>query len=180
MSTARVIDCVALANLRQALHDVSEDTTICIVQSVSSFLAAAPDTGSIFGTIDPILADFSREVKDLCSRRQALVVLVAPPMFRIQPAWYRQHLPQIAQQFSTVLSASPPKNLHLLSSAVTQSLGADGVHLDPVAGLHYVLHLFDDAERVVKESTTKGEYASYFILFWLTLLVHHFGALYFD
>ena len=85
-------------------------------------------------------------------------------MFRTSPVWYRQGLPQIAHQFSSVMSTTRPRNLHLLASAVTQTLVADGVHLDPVAGLHYVLHLFDDAQHVISAIGPKGTFCNPFFL----------------
>ena len=42
MSTAKVVDCDAAVNLVPALASVSEDTTVCIVQCITSFLVSAP------------------------------------------------------------------------------------------------------------------------------------------
>ena len=72
-------------------------------------------------------------------------VLVAPPLFRSRPSWYQTHLSQIATRFSATLSANRRENLHLLPSFASQDLFPDGVFLTPVAGLHYVIHLFDQS-----------------------------------
>ena len=156
MTTARVIDCLALATLAQALRDVSADTTVLLVQCITSILVSSPDAGSVFGTIDPVLGEFNTLVRGYASSHQAVQVLVAPPMYRPNPVWYRRHLPQVAQQFSHVLSAMKPKNLHLMNSSVIQELCPDGIHLTPVAGLHYLLHLFDDAHRILTSVNSKG------------------------
>ena len=104
----------------------------CLVQSVMSFLASADDTGAIFESM----------LREYCGQRSWIQVVVAPPMYCTTPVWYRRSLPLIALQFSAIVSLGWPRNLHLLTSPVSQELASDRVHLDPVSGLHYVLHLF--------------------------------------
>ena len=160
MATATIIDCAALDSLAQALREVSAETTVCIVQSITSFLVSADGagTGTIFGAIDPVFEQFNTLVRSFAASRGTLQVLVAPPMYRPNPVWYRRHLPEIGQQFSTLLSANRPKNFHLMSSSVVQDLCPDGVSLTPVAGLHYLLHLFDDASRIINSLSAKGKF----------------------
>ena len=79
-------------------------------------------------------------------------VLVAPPLYRHQPMWYQKGLAQVAACFSTSLSTDQPPNLHLMPSFVSQDLMPDGGFLTPVSGLHYTLHLFDQAEVVLLAS----------------------------
>ena len=157
MTTARVIDCSDLASFAQALQQVSQDTTVCLVQCLTSFLVAANDAGTIFGTVDPVIGEFSNQLRGFSASRGNLQVLVAPPMYRPFPVWYRNHLPEVAQQFSSLMSANRSRNLHLLTSSVVQDLLPDGLHLTPVAGLHYLLHLFDDAHRILTSLTSKGK-----------------------
>ena len=80
-------------------------------------------------------------------------VLVAPPLFRHQPTWYSKGLTQVASRFSAVFSTNAPPNLHLLPSFSCQDLEADGKHLTPVSGLHYILHLCDQTEAVLTRAT---------------------------
>ena len=47
------------------------------------------------------------------------------------------------------MTANQPENLYLLPSFISQDLSPDGVHLSAVSGLHYVIHLFDQAEAVL-------------------------------
>ena len=156
MSNAKVIDCLALSTVRSSLLEVPEAANVCIFQSVSAILASSADTGSIFGTIDPVLTELASVLREFCEARSSIQILVAPPMFRLTPVWYHRHLPEISHQFSTAMTSNRPRNLHLLSSPVCQDLCDDGIFLNPVAGLHYLLHLFDDAQRVVDASAAKG------------------------
>ena len=159
MATAKVVDCKDLSAMAQCLRDISSDTTVCLVQSITSFLVSTTFAGTVFGTIDPILTEFAQQLQGFCSTRPSLQVLVAPPMYQFVPFWYRRHLPEVSQQFSAILSGQPARNLHLLSSPISQDLCEDGIHLTPVAGLHYLLNLFDDAKRVLSSIHAKG-YAS--------------------
>ena len=84
-------------------------------------------------------------------------VFVAPPLYRPKPHWYHQGLVQIASRFSAVFSTNAPRNLKLLPSFSCQDLMPDGRHLTPVAGLHYVLHLFDQSEQLLSRSTATAD-----------------------
>ena len=70
-------------------------------------------------------------------------------MYRSKPFWYSQQLPEVATQFSGCFSSGRPPNLHILPSFINQDFLHDGVSLTPVAGLHFVLHLFDQSEAVL-------------------------------
>ena len=173
MGSAQVIDCSSLDGLAQALREVRGDVTVCIIQSITSFLVAAVDTGSIFGSIDPVLAEFNTTLRSFAAAKNSVQLLVAPPTFRPQPHWYREHLAEVAHQFSSVLSDRRPRNLHLMTSSVVQDLCPDGVHLTPVAGLHYLLHLFDDGQRIIESLTAKGELdPNYFIVVYVSAWLH--------
>ena len=74
MKNSQVIDCAALASLDAALESVRPESTVCIVATISEFLVAAGDCGTIFSTIDPILATFAQKLHDFCGRRQTLKV----------------------------------------------------------------------------------------------------------
>ena len=55
----------------------------------------------------------------------------------------------MASIFSSAMSTDQPANLHLMQSFICQDVMPDGCFLTPVSGLHYVLHLFDQAEVVL-------------------------------
>ena len=77
-------------------------------------------------------------------------------MFRQQPFWYQRGLTQIATRFSSIF-ASSPQNLRLLPSFPCQDLLPDGRYLTPVAGLHFVLHLFDQTDLLLQSLATSGD-----------------------
>ena len=81
-------------------------------------------------------------------------MVVAPPLYRHRPAWYQTDLAQIALRFSELLSTGHPPNLSLLPSFLSQDLGPNGVHLTPVSGLHYVIHLFDHTMALLEDRTS--------------------------
>ena len=84
-------------------------------------------------------------------------VLVAPPLFRIRPAWYQRELAQIASRFSSTFSTNLAHNLLLLPSFISQDLMPDCIHLTPVSGLHFVLHLFDQTETLLSLEPASSE-----------------------
>ena len=84
-------------------------------------------------------------------------VVIAPPLYRHRPLWYQKDLAQVASRFSSALSADRPPNLHILPSFMSQDLLPDGVHLTPVSGLHYVLHVFDQTEAVLALVTQNSD-----------------------
>ena len=85
-----------------------------------------------------------------CASRASTLVVIAPPMFRVLPHWYKVGLPEILIEFSSVMSASLPSNLRLINSFATPEFKQDGVHLTDYSGLRYVVHLFDAARAITK------------------------------
>ena len=77
---------------------------------------------------------------------------MAPPLYRPKPLWYQRSLTQVAERFSAVLMTDPPPNFRLLPSFTHQEFDAEGIFLNPVSGLHYVLNLFDSADAVLKSA----------------------------
>ena len=63
----------------------------------------------------------------------------------------------MANRFSSVFSANKPPNLFLLPAFTSQELLPDGVFLNPVSGLHYSLHLFDQAEIAISTVQASSE-----------------------
>ena len=45
-----------------------------------------------------------------------VLVLVAPPLYRLKPEWYHDHLPEILLQFSKFMSPLQKEGVHLLPS----------------------------------------------------------------
>ena len=78
------------------------------------------------------------------------VFIVMPPMYRTTPLWYLDGLNDILLKFSSVMNIDRPKNLLLASSFPSSVLEVDGVHLTPYSGYEFILHLFDEAARLIK------------------------------
>ena len=150
MKSAQVIACDNLLSLDQALFEVRAESTVCIISAITNMLLEADDTGTVASSIESVITNFKSKIIALCSLRTALQVVVAPPLFRIRPVWYQKNLPQISGLFSTVMSNDVPPNLHLLASFCSQDLLPDGIYLSPVSGLHFVLHLFDQTENILR------------------------------
>ena len=112
---------------------------------MTELLLATDERSSVYATIDPVLTSIKERLVELCTSRPSLQVTIAPPLFRSRPSWYHQNMSWVATQFSSCFSSDRPPNLHLLPSHINQELGPDGVLLTPVAGLHYILHLFDQS-----------------------------------
>ena len=76
MKNSQVIDCSVLASFDAALGSVRSESSVCIVASITEFLVASGDCGTIFSTIDPILATFVQKLHDFCGRHPALKVIM--------------------------------------------------------------------------------------------------------
>jgi len=77
-------------------------------------------------------------------------------MFRLTPLWYKDGLAEIVQKFSSEM-ASRRSNVLMMPSFPSPVLEADGVHLTPLAGMEFVLHLFDAAREVISRSDLDSE-----------------------
>ena len=74
MKTAQVIDCSLMTSFTVALAQVRAESTACIVSNLTEMLMIAGDCGTIFSTIDPILAEFSQKLSVFCTSRPDLKV----------------------------------------------------------------------------------------------------------
>ena len=74
MKTAQVIDCSLMTSFTVALAQVRAESTACIVSNLTEMLVIAGDCGTIFSTIDPILAEFSQKLSVFCTSRPDLKV----------------------------------------------------------------------------------------------------------
>ena len=121
------------------------ESTAVIFAGITELLVNSESRSTVTASIDPVFNHLKAELTTLCSSRSGINVFVSAPLFRVRPAWYQQHLPMIASQWSSAMTNGKPPNLHLLPCPVNQELSPDGVNLTPVAGLHYVIHLFDQS-----------------------------------
>jgi len=150
MKTAQYLDVSQLSSISTVFSNVRVESNVCIFACFTEFLSSADFAGTILGSIDPVLETLQSEIRAFCDSRSDLVLILSPPLYLSKPSWYRTGLPEIAARFSSCFSNDPPSNLHLLAGFSSQDLLPDGVHLTPVSGLHYLLHLFDESEVIMK------------------------------
>ena len=157
MSDCQLIDCPPLSGLEEAFTSVRAESTVCVFQAMTQLLLHAADVGTFQSTIEALLHEVSTKIAVWCHARPALTVMVAPPMYRAWPLWYRHHLPEVSAFFSTAFGKLKSPNLVLLPSFFNQDVMPDGVHLTPVAGLHYLLHIFDESEKAIRDRALSHE-----------------------
>ena len=74
MKTAQLIDCVHLANLDKALQEVRAESSVLIIASMTEFIVSSGDCGTIFSSVDPVLADVATKLSGFCAFRPTLQV----------------------------------------------------------------------------------------------------------
>ena len=149
MANCQMIDCPELNNLEGALASIRDNSTVCVFSAISELLVHCEDRGTVQSSVEHVMTSLAGKLGILCQARSGLTVMLAPPMYRTTPLWYRQHLPELANVFSTTFSRDKPPNLVMLPSFINQDLLEDGFHLNPVTGLYYLLHLFDESEKLL-------------------------------
>ena len=167
MAGCQVIPCTKISILSEALKSVRKESNACILSCISNFLTASDDAGSsVAFRVEPIMTEFLSAINDSAQNNPDRFYLVAPPMYRRTPLWYRDGISEILTKFSTVMKAREP-NVHLMSSFSTPELVDDGVHLTPYSGMEFVLHLFRGSESLIEslglsltEVASKGQEVS--------------------
>ena len=157
LKSCQVLSCGHLESFASALGKVRSESTACIISCISNFISDAEGPTSLFHRIDPVLQDVKAALLDACAANPARRYLVAPPMYRTHPLWYREGLPEILTSFSLIMSHERPENLHLLPSFSTPEFDQGGVHLTPYSGLEFVLSLVDGAQELIDGLPTATE-----------------------
>lgn len=75
MGNAQVLECLSMATIDQALNDVRPESEALIIACITEFLLCGGDCGTIYSSIDPVLAAFSTKIKGFCAFRPQLQVL---------------------------------------------------------------------------------------------------------
>ena len=156
MQKAQLITCPSMRDLSAAVDQVRSESNVFIYAAITDHLLAAPEGPTIYSTIDPVFCEIREILYKLCASRPDLQVLISPPLYRSRPYWFRQQLPEVAAQMSKIFAESRPPNFHLLPSFINQD-SADGINLTPVAGLHYVIYLFDKSAAVLADAESVAE-----------------------
>ena len=157
LKSCQVLSCGHPEGFAAALGKVRSESTACIVSCISNFVADADGPTSVSHRVDPVLQDVRAALLDACSANPGKRYLVAPPMYRTHPLWYREGMPEILTTFSLIMSNERPENLHLLPSFATPEYDQGGVHLTPYSGLEFVLGLVDGAQELIDGLPTAPE-----------------------
>ena len=125
MAGCQVIPCTKISILSEALKSVRKESNACILSCISNFLTASDDAGSsVAFRVEPIMTEFLSAINDSAQNNPDRFYLVAPPMYRRSPLWYRDGISEILTKFSTVMKARD-RNVHLMSSFSTPELVDD-------------------------------------------------------
>jgi len=150
MKSAQFLDVGQLSSVSSVFSNVRQESNVCIFAGFTEFLSSVDYAGTVLGTIDPVLESLQLEIRSFCEARSSVMLILTPPLYLSRPSWYRTGLPEIGARFSSCFASNPPPNLHLMPGFSCQDLLQDGVHLTPVSGLHYLLHLFDRSEYIMQ------------------------------
>ena len=160
MSDAQVIPCGRLELLAEALKQARASSNVIVLSCITNFLTGSTDaTSSISIRVEPILKEVQTIVEAASLANEERLYLIAPPMYRTFPIWYRDGISEVLQKFSSMLCSKPtgPKNMLLLPSFSTPSFEGDGIHLTPYSGLEFILHLFDSSAALVQTLNSRPE-----------------------
>ena len=124
----------------------------CIISCLTNFVTDVPRSSSlnVEARVEPVFEDIKALLLEFKGVHPDVLVLVAPPMYRLKPEWYHDHLPEILLQFSKFMSPLQKEGVHLLPSFSGADVEDDGIHLTPYSGLKFVVHLFDSSLDVIK------------------------------
>ena len=161
MSSCQVIPCTRFAVFSEALSSVRSSSNAVLISCSTNFLSDATKEGtsSVSQRIDPVLEKFVSLINDFSSMSSAespCSVLVAPPMYRRSPIWYRDGLSVVLTRFSDSFSTRTG-SVHLLPSFPTPEFEPDGIHVTSYSGLEFVLHLFDSAVVLLDSLSQSSE-----------------------
>ena len=159
VKSSQVLICNHLEGLVPSLEKVRPESTICLLSCASNFITGSEDLSlPVAHRVEPVLHEMREALHSICSSNPARRYMIAPPMYRTTPLWYREGLPEILNSFSQVMNSEKPENMHLLPSFPTPDFAPDGIHLTPYAGLEFILHLFDSAQGVLEALASAPEH----------------------
>ena len=153
MSGCQLLQCGRFALLSETIRNIREETTVILVSCLTNFLTGSEEAGSsVPFRIEPILREAHQIITKFALEKPEVGWIIAPPMYRAVPLWYRDGMPEVMTKFSEVFR-DRPLNVLLMSSFATPELETDGIHLTAYSGLAFVLHLFDSAISLLDSLT---------------------------
>lgn len=155
MSEAQVLICTRMSTLTTNLSSVRPDSTVVLLSCLSNFLTGCTGpSSSISLKVEPVFREFLKKLSNFADLRPDARIFVSPPMYRSNPIWYRDGLPEILQTFSSMMQKKPD-TVYLLPSFPSPKYEQDGVHLTAYSGSEFVLHLFDSVKTVLTQLELK-------------------------
>ena len=151
LKSAQVLACGHLGIFQGTLDKIKPNVNVCIIACLTNFLTRADGHSTVALRVEPVLQEIRAALVEFCAILPSRLVLISPPMYRTNPTWYREGLPEVLTLFSHTFTSDRPVNLHLLSSFATPEFDHDGVHLSAYSGLEYVLHLFDASHELISQ-----------------------------
>ena len=153
MAGAQILQCGNLQLLEESLRAIRKESDVCIVSCLTNFLTASEDDPMVSKRIEPVLDEFCSALFGASSALPGITFLIAPPMYRRSPVWYREGLPEVLTKFSTFMKEKPASML-LLPSFPTPDYEQDGIHLTAYSGLEFMIHLFDSSLAALTSQTS--------------------------
>ena len=160
LSASQILQCGRLQLLSSTLEQVQATSTSCIITCLTNFLASSSGASTVALRVEPVLLEVREVLGNFCNAHPDRTLLIAPPMYRTLPLWYREGLPEILKKFSEIFSSDVPSNFYLLPSFATPDFEDDGIHLTAYSGLQFLLHLFDSSETVLADINLPPEVKS--------------------
>ena len=100
VKASQMLSCGHVGIFGAALEKVRSQSNVIIVACISSFLASADGPVSVAHRVAPVLEAFLSDLVVACAARPGQSFMIAPPMYRTHPVWYREGLPEIMSMFS--------------------------------------------------------------------------------
>jgi len=137
LASTKFIPCTSSSVFDECLNRVSADCDVVLVSCITNFLTDSDEDSSAGKRVEPVIVEFRDLLTSFAQKLSGCSVLVAPPMYRTHPVWYRDGLPEVLTKFSSCMSICGGK-LRLLPSFATPEYEADGVHLTSYSGLEFI------------------------------------------
>ena len=149
MSGCQFLTCGRLQLLQDCLAQVRKESNVCILSCITNFLASSDEDPRVSRRIEPVLDELCTHLYASSAAMPDVAFVVAPPMYRKSPLWYREGLPEILSKFSTYMR-DRPSNVYLMPSFATPEFDPDGIHLTAYSGLEFMIHLFDSSISILE------------------------------
>ena len=110
VKAAQFISCGHLGIFSESIKKVRSESSVCIVSCLTNFVCNAEEStsASASGRAEGVFREILQVLQEACTASPDRYYMVAPPMYRTSPTWYREGLPAILTSFSMVMSPSPP------------------------------------------------------------------------